>query len=175
MSRALRLLPIVLVIWILGMFAWRLIQPHDSTVRSNLVNREVPEFALPAAVSDRPTFSSRDLATGEPRLLNFFASWCVPCIAEAPILEQLKEQGVRIDGIAVRDTPGGIAAFLDRNGNPYERIGSDRNSGVQLALGSSGVPETFVVDGKGVIRYQFVGPIGSADTPTILKQLRDAK
>ena len=175
MSRAFRLIPIILVVWILITFAWRLIQPSDTSVRSQLVNREVPEFALQGAVADRPSFASTDLATGEPRLLNFFASWCVPCVAEAPILERLKEQGVKIDGIAVRDTPGAVAAFLERNGNPYERIGLDPNSGVQLALGSSGVPETFVIDGKGVIRYQLIGPIGSADTPTILKQLRAAK
>ncbi|WP_395623547.1 DsbE family thiol:disulfide interchange protein [Sphingomonas daechungensis] len=175
MSRAFRLIPIILVVWILITFAWRLIQPSDTAVRSLLVNREVPEFALKAATPERAGFNSAELATGEPRLLNFFASWCVPCVAEAPILERLKAQGVKIDGIAVRDTPGAVAAFLERNGNPYERIGLDPNSGVQLALGSSGVPETFVIDGKGVIRYQFIGPIGSADTPTILKQLRAAK
>lgn len=175
MSKGLRLLPIILIVWILLAFAWRLIQPSDSTVRSHLVNREIPEFILPAAANGTPTFGSADLATGEPRLLNFFASWCVPCVAEAPLLERLKQQGVKIDGIAVRDTPGGIAAFLDRNGNPYERIGSDRSSKVQMSLGSSGVPETFIVDGKGVIRFQFVGPISSADMPMILQQLEKAK
>jgi len=170
-SKSLRLLPIILIVWILIAFAWRLIQPNDSTVRSHLVNREIPEFTLPVGVNGTPTFGSADLATGKPRLLNFFASWCVPCVAEAPILERLKQQGVKIDGIAVRDTPEGVAAFLDRNGNPYERIGSDRSSRVQLALGSSGVPETFIVDGKGVIRFQFVGPISSADMPMILQQI----
>jgi len=90
-------------------------------------------------------------------------------------LFRLKQQGVKIDGIAVRDSPEGITAFLDRNGNPYERIGSDQSSRVQLSLGSSGVPETFVVDGRGVIRFQFVGPIGSADVPMVMKQLEEAK
>ncbi|HET6943636.1 MAG TPA: DsbE family thiol:disulfide interchange protein [Sphingomicrobium sp.] len=175
MSRALRLLPIILIIWILIAFAWRLVQPSDSVVRSHLVNREVPPFTLPSAVAGVPGLDSASLATGEPRLVNFFASWCVPCVAEAPILERLKKQGVKIDGIAVRDTPGGITAFLDRNGNPYERIGADRSSRVQLSLGSSGVPETFVVDGKGVIRFQFVGPIGSSDVPEVMKQLEEAK
>lgn len=175
MSKGLRLLPVILIVWILIAFAWKLIQPSDSTVLSRLVNREVPQFTLPAGLEGAPGLTSADLATGEPRLLNFFASWCVPCVAEAPILERLKEQGVRIDGIAVRDTPAGIAAFLDRNGNPYERIGSDQSSRVQLALGSSGVPETFIVDGKGVIRFQFVGPVASADVPTIMKQLEEAK
>ncbi len=175
MSRALRLLPIILIVWILIAFAWRLIQPSDSVVRSHLVNREVPSFSLPSGIAGVRGLDSAGLATGEPRLLNFFASWCVPCVAEAPILERLKQQGVKIDGIAVRDTPDGITAFLDRNGNPYERIGSDQSSRVQLSLGSSGVPETFVVDGRGVIRFQFVGPIGSADVPMVMKQLEEAK
>jgi cytochrome c biogenesis protein CcmG, thiol:disulfide interchange protein DsbE len=175
MSRGLRLLPVILIVWILIAFAWRLVQPGDSVVRSHLVNREVPSFTLPPATAGVPGLDSRSLATGEPRLVNFFASWCLPCVSEAPVLERLKQLGVKIDGIAVRDTPEGITAFLDRHGNPYERIGSDQSSRVQLSLGSSGVPETFVVDGRGMIRFQFVGPVGSADIPMVMKQLEEAK
>ena len=83
----------------------------------------------------------------------------MPCAAEAPALNDLRGKGVAIDAIAVRDTPDGIAAFLARNGDPFERIGADMNSNVQIALGSSGVPETFVIDGKGVIRHQYIGPL----------------
>ena len=74
-------------------------------------------------------------------MVNVFASWCVPCIAEAPVLAELEARGVAIDGIAVRDKPEDVAAFLQRNGDPYDRIGADLQSNVQLALGSSGVPE----------------------------------
>ena len=136
MSRGLRLIPIILVVWILGTFAWRLIQPSDPTVHSQLVNRELPRFELPSPVPGSPGLRSADLVSGEPRLLNLFASWCVPCIAEAPVLEELKRRGVKIDGIAIRDTPAAVGAFLDRHGNPYARIGSDPNSRVQFALGS---------------------------------------
>ena len=175
MSRSLRLLPIILLVWILGTFAWKLIQPSDPTVRSQLVNRQVPAFELPAAVPGVPALRSVDLATGEPRLLNVFASWCVPCIAEAPVLDELREKGAKIDGIAIRDTPEAVAAFLQRHGNPYTRIGSDRNSSVQLALGSAGVPETFVIDGKGVIRLQHIGPVKPEDVPGILAQLEEVR
>lgn len=175
MSRALRLLPIIFVVWVLGTFAWKLVQPSDPTVRSQLVNREVPAFELPAAVPGAAALRSTDLATGEPRLLNLFASWCVPCIAEAPVLEELQAKGAKIDGIAIRDTPGAVAAFLDRHGNPYTRIGSDRNSSVQLALGSVGVPETFVIDGKGVIRFQHIGPIKPEDVPGIMARLEEVR
>jgi cytochrome c biogenesis protein CcmG, thiol:disulfide interchange protein DsbE len=174
-SRGLRLLPVILLVWILIAFAWRLIQPSDPTVRSQLVNREVPEFQLPPAIPGTPGLNSADLATGEPRLLNLFASWCVPCIAEAPVLEELKRQGVKIDGIAIRDTPGGVAAFLERHGNPYERMGSDRTSRVQLSLGSAGVPETFLIDGKGVIRLQHIGPIERDDIPRLLAEMEKVR
>jgi cytochrome c biogenesis protein CcmG/thiol:disulfide interchange protein DsbE len=175
MSRALRLLPIILVIWILGTFAWRLIQPDDPTIRSQLVNRDIPAFDLPPLLPGTPGLKSTDLATGRPRLVNLFASWCVPCVAEAPVLAELHRRGVEIDGIAVRDTPEGAGAFLARYGNPYNRIGSDRTSRVQLAFGSAGVPETFVIDGKGVMRLQHVGPIYESDIPEILFALEKAR
>jgi cytochrome c biogenesis protein CcmG, thiol:disulfide interchange protein DsbE len=175
MSRGLRLLPIILLIWVLGTFAWRLVQPDDPTIRSQLVNRKIPEFALPAVLPGTDGLSSANLVTGKPRLLNLFASWCVPCIGEAPVLEELQKRGVKIDGIAIRDTNSALAAFLDRHGNPYERVGSDPMSRVQLALGSSGVPETFIVDGEGVIRLQHVGPIENDDIPRILAELEKAR
>ena len=175
MSRGLRLLPIILLIWILGTFAWRLIQPDDPTIRSQMVNREVPQFTLPPVLPETDGLKSADLATGKPRLLNLFASWCVPCIGEAPVLDELRERGVKIDGIAIRDTNSAVAAFLQRHGNPYERIGSDPTSRVQLALGSAGVPETFIIDGRGVIRFQHVGPIEHDDIPTILAALEQTR
>ena len=122
-----------------------------------------------------PGFTSADLATGKPRLVNLFASWCVPCIAEAPVLDELKQRGVSIDGIAVRDRPEDVAAFLAKNGNPFQRIGSDPTSRVQIALGTAGVPESFVVDGRGVIRHQHIGPIEPGDVSTILAELEKAR
>ena len=175
MSRALRLLPIILVIWILGTFAWRLIQPNDPTIRSQLVNREIAAFDLPAAVPGTPGLKSADLATGKPRLLNLFASWCIPCVGEVPVLAELRRRGVEIDGIAIRDSSTGVKTFIDRYGNPYRRIGSDPTSRAQLALGSAGVPETFVIDGKGVMRLQHVGPIYENDIPIILEALEKAQ
>jgi cytochrome c biogenesis protein CcmG/thiol:disulfide interchange protein DsbE len=123
----------------------------------------------------KPALASADLATGKPRIVNFFASWCVPCIKEGHVLQGLKERGVTIDGIAVRDTPADLADFLARNGDPYERIGSDAESNVQIALGSSGVPESFVVDGRGIIRYQHIGAIEAGDVPMILDKLEHAR
>ena len=91
------------------------------------------------------------------------------------VLQGLKSRGVAIDGIAVRDRPQDIAEFLARNGDPYQRIGSDVQSQVQIALGSSGVPESFIIDGKGTIRYQHIGPIEPSDVPLILAKLERAR
>jgi cytochrome c biogenesis protein CcmG/thiol:disulfide interchange protein DsbE len=126
-------------------------------------------------VPGKPALSSEELATGRPHILNNLASWCVPCVGEVKVLQELKSRGVQIDGIAVRDTPQELADFLARNGDPYERIGSDAESRVQIALGSSGVPESFIVDGQGVIRYQHIGAIEQADVPTILTKLEQAR
>jgi len=168
--------PLALFGLFFGIVAYSLMNPAERVIDSKLVGKPLPHFALPAATPGIQGLSRADLAQGgEPRLLNIFASWCLPCIAEAPVLEQLKAQGVRIDAIAIRDRPEDVAAFLQRNGNPYERIGSDVDSRVQLALGSSGVPETFVIDGKGVIRHQHIGDIRAEHVPDILDQLRKAR
>jgi cytochrome c biogenesis protein CcmG/thiol:disulfide interchange protein DsbE len=175
MNRALRFLPLLILIAIVGALAWRLSRPPDEKITSKMVGRPVPAFTLAAATAGKPGLSSADLATGQPRLVNVFASWCVPCIAEAPLLIDLKRQGVPIDAIAVRDRPEDVADFLARNGDPFERIGADPQSQVQLALGSSGVPETFVVDGRGIIRYQHMGPIEPGDIATIVAKWEAAK
>jgi cytochrome c biogenesis protein CcmG, thiol:disulfide interchange protein DsbE len=174
-KRPLVLIPLLLLAWLVIGFAWRIVQPADPTIRSQMVEKAVPDFALPAALPGKPALRSADLADGRPRLLNLFASWCGPCIAEAAVLQELRRRGVAIDGIAIRDRPEAVAAFLERHGDPYDRIGSDRNSSVQLSLGSVGVPETFVVDGKGVIRFQYIGPIQPADVPKIIEELEKAR
>jgi cytochrome c biogenesis protein CcmG/thiol:disulfide interchange protein DsbE len=173
-SRWLRLTPVVLLGLLMAALVWRLAHPEDTTIRSRMAGKPVPAFALPAALPGQPGLTSTDLK-GRPHLVNLFASWCVPCVAEAPVLQQLKGRGVVIDGIAIRDRPEDLAAFLAAHGNPFERIGADNASRVQLALGSAGVPESFVIDGRGIVRYQHVGPIGPGDVPMILTQLEKAK
>jgi cytochrome c biogenesis protein CcmG/thiol:disulfide interchange protein DsbE len=176
MSRRLWLaLPLVVFALFLLAVGWRLTDPPDPTVKSRMVGQPMPGFTLPAATTGKPPLASPDLRGNGPRLLNLFASWCVPCIAEAPVLMTLRDRGVAVDGIAIRDTPADVAAFLQENGDPFDRMGSDAHSQVQMALGSSGVPESFVVDGRGVIRYQHIGPLMEADVPTILAEMEKAR
>jgi cytochrome c biogenesis protein CcmG, thiol:disulfide interchange protein DsbE len=175
MSRAVRFAPLAILIVLLAGLVWRLATPADTTVTSKLAGQPMPMFALPPGITTKAALSTSDLATGQPHLVNIFASWCVPCISEVKVLQQLKARGVLIEGIAVRDRPEDIADFLARNGDPYERIGSDEQSRVQIALGSSGVPESFVIDGKGIIRYQHIGAITEGDVRLILAKLEEAK
>ncbi len=175
MKKLLIWLPLVFFAGFFILFASGLLQPDDRVITSKLVGKTLPEFTLPAAASDRPALASAQLATGKPRLLNIFASWCVPCAAEAPQLLALKQAGVEIDAIAIRDARPDVDRFLQRYGNPYSRIGLDARSSVQIAIGSSGVPESFIIDGRGRITYQHVGDIRADDIPMILERLEAAR
>lgn len=173
-----------LAVWLpLGLFAGflalvmvGLYMPADREVSSAFIGKPLPVFDLPPATDDRPGLATAQFTeAGKPRLLNVFASWCVPCAVEAPQLAALAQQGVEIDGVAIRDRKEDLTRFLAQYGNPFKRIGRDDLSQVQLAIGSSGVPETFVVDGKGVIRYQHIGDIRAEDVPLILRKLQEAQ
>lgn len=166
--------PLLLFAGFVGLAGYMLTRPKDEFVESRMVGKELPYFALRPAAPDRPGLASADFKSGKPRLLNIFASWCLPCIAEARQLEALAAQGVEIDGVAIRDRPEDVAAFLARNGNPYRRIGADDLSEVQLAIGSSGVPETFVIDGEGRIAYQHIGDIRPEHIPILLRKLQES-
>jgi cytochrome c biogenesis protein CcmG/thiol:disulfide interchange protein DsbE len=175
MSGWLRFAPLALIALVIAGMAWRLLSPADNEVRSKLEGQALPAVALAAGVPGKPGLKTSDLASGAPRIVNIFASWCVPCITEVRLLSELQRRGVAIDGIAVRDRPEDIANFLSRYGDPYQRIGSDPQSAIQIALGSAGVPESFIVDGRGVIRYQHIGAIEASDVPAILARLEAAK
>lgn len=152
-----------------------LLRPAGRAVESAMIGKPLPAFSLKQAVPDRPALRSADFTGGKPRLLNIFASWCLPCAAEAPQMEALRRAGVQINGVAIRDKPEDLAAFFARYGNPYSRIGADDVSAVQFAIGSSGVPESFVIDARGIIRYQHIGDIRPEQVPLILQKLKEAE
>ncbi len=172
--RLLLLLPLLLFGALVLLMAGNLGKPTDAVIRSHLVGKPVPAFAL-EGTGGAEGLSAADLATGKPVLVNVFASWCLPCAVEAPQLQTLKNKGAIIHGIAVRDTPEKVDAFLARHGNPFTRIGDDRAGRMLIAFGASGVPETYVIDGQGVIRHQHLGEIRPEHVPELLAHLEKAK
>lgn len=166
--------PLLLFAFFLGLAGYQLFQPKDEFIPSTMIGRPLPEFQLAPASETRPGVSLADFEDGKPRLLNIWASWCLPCKAEAPHLEALNKAGVEIVGVAIRDKREDVDRFLAEHGNPYTRIGVDDISAIQLEIGSSGVPETFLIDGKGIIRYQHIGDVRAENVPELLAKLEEA-
>lgn len=117
-------------------------------VTDDVAGRALPAFDLPALAQAEPRVTPADFA-GRAYLINSFASWCVPCRAEHPVLLDLAQAGVPIMGLAYKDDPEATQRFLDELGDPYDRVGVDRDGAYALDLGTSGVPETFVVGADG--------------------------
>ncbi|HTT78954.1 MAG TPA: DsbE family thiol:disulfide interchange protein [Stellaceae bacterium] len=137
------------------------IEVHSDVLPSALINKPAPQFSLPPLIAGQPGFSTADLK-GHVSLVNAFASWCAPCRDEAPALSALARSGVPIYGIDYKDKPAVARAWVTALGDPYRRIGADSGD-VAIDWGVYGVPETFLVDRSGRIRYKHVGPLSEAD------------
>ncbi len=168
MRRLVFILPVAAFIGLAGLFAAPFVLELDSRVLpSVLIDRPAPEFVLPP-IEGRPEtlgLATADLR-GRPSIVNIFASWCVPCLAEHPIVTRLAQDGYAVYGIDHRDPPDAAGQWLARHGNPYARIGADRDARVSIDWGVTGVPETFILDREGRVRHKVVGPL----TPTILAE-----
>lgn len=138
-------------------------------VPSALIGRGVPDFTLPALEpGSLPALSAADLRgpLPGPVLVNFWASWCVPCIVEHPQLMRLSREGVAVLGVNYKDRAADAAAFLTRHGNPFARLGRDEPGRVAIDWGVYGVPETYLIDRQGIVRWRHAGPM----TPEVLAQ-----
>jgi cytochrome c biogenesis protein CcmG/thiol:disulfide interchange protein DsbE len=164
MRRLLYILPVVALVLLSALFALLLSSPRDpNKIPSPLVNRPAPAFELPALM-DGGTVGSDDLK-GTITVLNVFASWCIPCRVEHPALMRImrENKNVRLIGLNYKDKPEAAKAFLAELGNPYQRIAVDRTGRVAIDFGVYGVPETFLIDARGHIRFKHVGPIHPGD------------
>ena len=132
-----------------------------------LQNKPVPQFDLPPieGLPETLGLSTADLV-GRPSVVNIFASWCLPCLTEHPLITRLADEGYAVYGIDYRDEAKYVIRWLERNGNPYARIGDDADARGSIEWGVTGVPETFVLDSNGNIRHKIVGPM----TPAILRR-----
>lgn len=141
---------------------------------SMLIDKPAPAFTLPGLKAGEAELSQADLVTlaGKgPVLVNFFASWCVPCRIEHPSLLALKAEGVPIIGIAYKDKPEAANAWLKDQGDPFLRTAMDLPGRVAIDWGVYGVPETYVIDRQGRVRYRHVGPIQPDDLGKIIRPL----
>ena len=163
------LLPLVVFMALAGLFMFQLLLGNDpQKIPSALIDKPAPEFSLAAVEgitrdgSPVPGFSGKDLL-GKVSVVNVFASWCIPCRDEHPLLEDLAGvEGIQLLGINYKDKPENARRFLGSLGNPYDRIGADTAGRAAIEWGVYGVPETFVIDKQGIIRYKFIGPLSPA-------------
>ncbi len=154
---ALTIVPII-AFALMGLFGWGLFTGDDA-LPSVMLDKPVPQFTLPAVLGRAEGLTTQDLL-GQVSVVNVFASWCVPCRAEHPIFMDLSATSVvPLFGINYKDPPEQARAWLDELGDPYVRIGADRNGRVGVDWGVYGVPETYVIAANGTIAYRHVGPI----------------
>ncbi len=175
-------LPLILFAGLAAIFLVRLYGGDPSKLPSALIGKQVPDFKLePLAelVDGGQTvkgFSTGTLFGNKVSLVNVWASWCVPCRAEHPYLMELsKRSDIQVIGLNYKDKPANARRFLGTHGNPYERVGVDPNGRVSVDWGVYGVPETFIVDKQGVIRFKQIGPLTQDSMKRFLPQIEAAK
>lgn len=161
------IVPVFGAVMVVAVFALGLQRDDVQTLPSTLIDKPVPEFALPPLREGAPGLSSADLKAPGAKLVNIWASWCGPCRIEHPNIEALAASGVPVHGFNYKDAPENALAFLDELGDPYTLIGADRNGRTGIEFGVYGVPETFVINDAGVIVYKHVGPVLARDMEKI--------
>lgn len=152
-----RFVPMIAFLFLFAIFSVPLLKGKDPGILdSALIGKSAPAFDLEG-------LSSRELR-GQAVLVNFFASWCLPCVAEQPVLEHIQQEKiVLIYGLAYKDKKEDTERWLRENGNPFEALGHDYAGAAAIDWGVYGVPETFIIDKRGIVRYRHVGPLTMAD------------
>jgi cytochrome c biogenesis protein CcmG/thiol:disulfide interchange protein DsbE len=168
-------LPLLGFIALAGIFLLRLHGGDPSKIPSALIGHPAPQTALPPlpglAIDGAPVPGLDPAAfKGKVSVVNVWASWCVPCHDEAPLLTELgKDKRLQIVGINYKDSPDNARRFLGRYGNPFGIVGVDGNGRAAIEWGVYGVPETFIVGREGTIVYKMVGPVTSENIDTVLR------
>ena len=173
-SRALYLLPLLTLLIMAGFFGWSLLSGREpESIGTAMVGHAAPPLGVPSLRPGEPALADDLLHAGKPVLVNFFASWCAPCLAEAPLLMRLKErEGVAIVGIAWKNKPDEARAWLARLGDPFKAVGYDLDGKFALDWGLSGVPETFLVDATGKVTAKYGSVLADADAADLERKWR---
>jgi cytochrome c biogenesis protein CcmG/thiol:disulfide interchange protein DsbE len=172
LKRLIFALPLILFVGVLAVLAWYNFHKKAQYEPRAMVGKSVPAVVLDD-VQGGPSSDLKSLLAGhsKPVLVNVFASWCVPCMAENPQLMALKARGVTIIGVAWKDKPQDTLNFLAQHDNPYVKTLTDTNGDMALGLGISGVPETFIVAPDGTITDKITGPIVPDTLDSVLKEV----
>lgn len=161
-KKSLIFLPITIFIILIGFFVYRLklIEEGNSPnlIPSVMIDRPAPNFSLPSLFSGKPEFTSKNLQ-GKVTLISVFASWCLPCRSEHSLLNNIKNKNIVLVGINYKDNPKIAMAWLEEYGNPYDIIAADYEGNVAIDFGVYGVPESYLIDKNGIIRFKQTGPL----------------
>jgi len=154
------LIPVIVFAGLAALF-WKGLSGEPSKIPSALIGKPVPEFTLaPVPGLDVAGFAAADLKSGKVTVVNVWASWCAPCRIEHPLLIELaKRNDIALFGINYKDEPENSVRFLGTLGQPFAAVGMDSNGRAAVNWGVYGVPETFIIDGQGLIRYKHIGPL----------------
>ncbi|HEY1879819.1 MAG TPA: DsbE family thiol:disulfide interchange protein [Caulobacteraceae bacterium] len=166
MKRLIAFLPLAALAAAIVVFGVWSLKRNPQVVPMAMVGKPMPALNL-----ERLDGSGKEALRGlvhGPALVNFYASWCAPCAQESPSLMALKYEGVRVIGIAYKDTPDASAGFLKRLGNPYAEVLADPDGSAGIEFGVTGVPETYAVDAAGIIKAKRAEPIDVADAEALL-------
>lgn len=168
---ALYLIPPVVFLALVAVVAWYMLSQKDpGRIPSALIDKPVPQFALPG-LDGGGGFGTADLR-GKVTVVNVFASWCVPCLAEHPYITRLSEMdGIAVYGLNYKDEAGAARDWLERHGSPYAAVGHDPEGEAAIELGVYGVPETFIIGPEGRVRYRHVSNVTEAVLEDCLQPL----
>ena len=160
MKKKLLIIPSILFLSILLTFFYLLIIERDpSAIPSNLLDKNIPKFETESLLRKEKFISSKEFGN-EIILVNFFATWCLPCRDEHIYIKRFSnEKGIRVIGINYKDNSKKTIQWLKNLGNPYSNIPIDKNGRIAIDWGVYGIPETFVVSSKGIIKYRHIGPV----------------
>lgn len=171
-----RYMPLAAFAAVAVVFAIQLSSPPTGNLPSQLIAKPAPELNLPLLGGDGQ-LSAADFDANGVTVLNYWASWCGPCRIEHPKLMELSErEGVTMLGVAYHDKPAAAASFLQRLGDPFDKVGLDESGEAALRWGVEGVPETYIINGQGQVVYKHTGPIQNDDlTVKILPAIERAR
>ena len=160
MNKKIFLVPAVLFFLLISVFFYLLLIDRDpSELPSVLINKEAPQFKAESLFDEKIIISNTEFGE-EIVLINFFATWCLPCREEHPFIKKLSnEPGIKLIGINYKDKKNIAKKWLNEMGNPYSKVGVDRNGRIAIDWGLYGIPETYVVDKNGIVQYKYIGPI----------------